>query len=106
MEKRTCKHFTNERLFSHCKAGICYRDVMPRFVGVPGVVSQAPCVPSAAPETVAQRGWQALGHQPGTCCVHYVAHTAAEHLAQATKRQRDWQQVKKLFPLLVQLKAQ
>lgn len=85
MRKGYCKHYTNEKLFTHCRAGVRYRDVSRRDFSLPA-------------------GEMSCCDEKSTC-EKLELPTDKELAENRAKRREDVKEVLKLFPFLARIKA-
>ena len=105
MKKGICKYFTDEHLFSHCKAGVRYRDVTPPLSLLMGRKAQLPCG-NAKDQVAATFVRFSPGSYAPSSCDKYKEPTAADIAANRAKRKADKKQVQKIFLLIDRLKTQ
>ncbi len=107
MKKGTCKHFTDEHLFTHCQAGIRYREVMSRLQPRAGAATKEPCVQANVGEyAAALTTLSAAPYGKSACCDKYEEPTATDIAAHQKKRQADLVEVRKIVPLLGRIKSE
>lgn len=106
MHAGTCKYFTDEHLFSHCRAGVRYRDVMSVLPHLVGGEALLPCVKTRSQQAVPNFSSLPIANFQGqACCDKYEAPTSEDIAANQAKRAADMKEIRKIFPLIDRVKA-